>query len=148
MRHGGRGRHGAAVGPAPRHLQACAARAQDVGQRSGAVAGGRQNRDHLGCATNQPPALLRLSRGSLRRGPGSGRKALGRASKGTVAPRAAWVRSLGLPLTGQPLLPCAARRCAGDGTALAYSLESGDMLCLLEGHSAAVLDAVVTRKGR
>lgn len=31
---------------------------------------------------------------------------------------------------------------------MAYSLESGDMLCLMEGHSAAVLGAVITRKGR
>ena len=37
---------------------------------------------------------------------------------------------------------------AGDGTALAFSLESGDLLCPLEGHSAAVHSAVVTRKGR
>ena len=43
-----------------------------------------------------------------------------------------------------PLSPCP----AGDGTAMAYSLEGGDLLCLLEGHSGAVLDAVVTRKGR
>lgn len=37
---------------------------------------------------------------------------------------------------------------AGDGTTMAYSLESGDLLCLLEGHSGAVTGAVVTRKGR
>ena len=36
----------------------------------------------------------------------------------------------------------------GDGTALAYSLESGDLLCQMEGHSAAVRGAIITRKGR
>lgn len=37
---------------------------------------------------------------------------------------------------------------AGDGTALAYSAESGDLLRLLEGHSGPVHACVVTRKGR
>lgn len=55
-----------------------------------------------------------------------------------------------LPRLLKPHLPCLRLlpAAAGDGTAIAYSLETGDMLCLLEGHSGPVQASVVTRKGR
>lgn len=56
----------------------------------------------------------------------------------------AWVSSVAASPAANNRLVTA----SGDGTALAYSAESGDLLCLLEGHSGPVLDAVVTRKGR
>lgn len=37
---------------------------------------------------------------------------------------------------------------SGDGTAIAYSLDGGEVMQVLEGHSGAVLSVALTRKGR
>lgn len=37
---------------------------------------------------------------------------------------------------------------SADGTAIAFSLDTGDVIRVLEGHSSSVHGVVVTRKGR
>ena len=57
--------------------------------------------------------------------------------------------ALCLPAHLPPSHPaCSPAPLAGDGTGACFDLETGELQCRLEGHSAAVLGAVLTRKGR